>query len=324
MHRSVLVPLFALSACAGTPDPAVDPIAELGIEGPELECLQQECGDAADADALGACRDAACAHREDQWTLVPTRIQHEGETVFVQASLAYEAGGYGPIETTREREAFVGVTAVTSQGEEIDLAVTSIFPDTVEQPFFLSSEVGPDVRDVIFGVWDHKVAPCDSERMGCKEFGFLLDGSLATWPPTVYVDGTRQRIPPHTMDVHLVDGGAGAAFEARADEALASLRERLAVFGSAVGTVSMGPGDAPAQAGRLVHADDHDRLVARQVAGDLSGSVAFQEKHEPGARAAFVVVLPGTARDHAAAVEACGSKADDAYKACVTALGVPE
>jgi hypothetical protein len=317
-----------LSACAGAPVATVDPIDALGdLPDGERTCLRQACADAATAEQLQTCRAERCAERADAWKLQPTSIRHEGATVFVQARVEHAPGGFGDVVSEREVEAYVGCTVVTSTGAEIDLAVTTIFPDTLDAPVMLASEVGPDVRDVIFGVWDRKIEPCDSDRMGCQEYGFLLDGSLATWPPTVYVDGTRQRIPPPKVAVEIRDGGAGPDFPALRDKVLAALRDELALFGATVDSVQTRIADAHAPKVIVAHGDDHDRLLARKVAAalDASGKAADLTRFQDGLPAPFVVTLPGTAARFEATQGACGSAVGEAFDSCVADMvGRPE
>lgn len=323
--RAVLALPFLIACETPAPPASTVDVDELiaGIDGltsAEGTCLRQQCATVTDAAGFATCRTESCARRDDAWTLVPATIRHEGNTAFVQARLGYTAGGYGPVDAPRQDEAFVGCTLVTSTGEEIDLAVTTVFPTDLERPFTLSSEVGPDVRDVIFGVWDRKVEPCDSERMGCKVYGFLLDGSLATWPPTVYEDGTRQRIPPAEVSLVVLDGGVGSGFAERRQTVVDAVNQQLAVFGSKVGAVQWGL--AP-EADTLVvvsHADPHDALIGRQLAGALGGS-EDRVFAAPDAEASFAVTIGGTAPMHARLLEAgCADKRNAAYDACVSEL----
>lgn len=314
MARLWWVPVF-LYACGPSVAPFDLPAALMAlppdVSDAERSCLSQECVAADSAMALEQCRLERCVARPDRWTLVPTTIRHEGETVFVQARLGHEPGGFGPVAATRTTEAYVGVTVVTSTGTEIDLAVTTVFPDGLEVPFTLSADVGPDVRDVLFGVWDRKVQPCDSERMGCKQFGFLLDGSLATWPPGLYTDGVRQRIPSAPFQIMALDAGAGKAFPARRDAAVARVSELLAVFGVPIGQVQSRLA-ADAGPDLVVYRDDHDGMLARQ-AGE-----GAPIRHDVAAEAALVISFTGDG--FAAAKAACGSQVDAAYDACLAGL----
>ncbi|MFK7928459.1 MAG: hypothetical protein AB8H79_09720 [Myxococcota bacterium] len=291
-----------------------------GLTSAQGTCLRQACSDVHDADAFASCSAESCAERPDQWTVVPETIRHEGDTAFVQARLSYAAGGFGSVDAPRAEEVYVGCTLITSTGEEIDLAVTTAFPKNLERPFTLSSDVGPDVRDVIFGVWDRKIEPCTSERMGCKQFGFVLDGNLATWPPTAYEDGTRQRVMPSEVALLILDGGVGAAISQRRQAVVDALQTELGVFGSKVGSVRTTAAPEPSELLVVHHADAHDRLVARKLSSALGGGDdRVFERGEGGA--AFVVTLGGTPQTHAAITGAgCASLQDAAYDECVAEL----
>lgn len=320
-----LLPVAALlaGACTGAPPPPdLDSLlAGLDTDLPDAErtCLQQQCADVTSADALATCREERCPAREDQWAVVPETIRHDDEMVFVQARLSYAPGGYGPVDAPREREAYVGCTLITSDNQEIDLAVTTVFPSDLERPFSLTSEVGTDVQDVIFGVWDHKITPCDSERMGCREYGFLLGGSLASWPADFYTNGTRQRIPPDTVSLTVLDGGVGDELGARKAAVVSTLDEQLALFGSKVGEARVQRGQAAYPELTVAHRHAHDKYVARDLllqVDQITGDKKIHIEHRPELSADFVVQLPGSAEAFEATAS-CADKTDDAYLACL-------
>lgn len=308
-----------MSACTGAAPPPADLASLLDTDVPVAArtCLEQACAEVTTAQELATCREASCAAREDSWTVVPTRIRYDGEMAFVQARLSYQAGGYGGVDVPRSSEAYVGCTLITTDGREIDLAVTTLFPGDLERPFTLNTEVGADVRDIIFGVWDRKVEPCDSDRMGCQQYGFLLDGNLATWPPNVYSEGVRQRIPPTSVSAQFVDAGLGSAFPAARDKALATLRAELEVFGASLESVESSPAGS-FQASTVLIRDDHDVLIGRRVAATLSADAAVQP--DPGLPADLVVVLSGDAATHEKALAACADARDQDYDRCVAGL----
>lgn len=310
----IAAPLVLLAACTGGPPSVSELVDRLGpLHTSEQSCLLAACDGVETDQELAACRQERCAYESEQWSLRPTAIRHSEDTFFVQAALGFEPGRYGFVQAQRPREAYVGVTVVTSTGAEIDLAVTTVFADQLGQPFTLSTDVGPDVRDVIFGVWDRKIAPCDSERSGCKEFGFLLDGPLATWPPTVYDDGTRQRIPPATVDVTVLDAGAGPNLVARRDKLLESLRAELAVFGAEIGTITTRRHERASPGTQILIADDHDLLIARSMGAALDPKPAAVP--EPSAETPFVIKLGGRNFDASAP---CAALADADYEACLS------
>ena len=164
------------------------------------------------------------------WSVNPRSIRYDAasETVFVQASVEVELNGEAP----REKEAFVGVTLAAEDGEEFDLAIQTIFPAQLDQTFMFSAGVEKPIQDVLIGLWDHKVQPCDSERPGCKTYGFLLDGSMASWPPTLYTDYKRQRILPSEFSFQWV-GPEGSGLASQVDVGT-FLKEKLGVFGSSL------------------------------------------------------------------------------------------
>lgn len=312
-----------LSACTGAPQAPADPLSALGdLADAERTCLEQACADAITPEALKTCREQKCPHKADTWRLLPKSIRHEGQTIFVRARVEHDPGGYGDVIEVRDTDAYVGCTVVTSTGDEIDLAVTTIFPNMLDAPFTLASEVGPDVRDVIFGVWDRKIEPCDSDRMGCQEYGFLLDGSLATWPPTVYTDGTRQRIPPPVVDVEVRDGGAGVGFIAERDQVVAALSTELALFGAKVGRVRSGLASAHAARTQVAHSDEHDRLLARRVASKLveTPDVSDRVLSHDGLPADFLITVGGDAATWEATRAACVDSVDGEFDRCLKAL----
>lgn len=308
--------LCILAGCVAAPPSLEQLVEELqpGHEA-ERECLLSACRQAEDPQALAACRIERCAYEPESWVLKPTAIRHEGETFFVEASLAYSAGKYGSIPAPRPREAYVGVTVVPSQGDEIDLAVTTVFADKLDEPFTLSTDIVSDVRDVIFGVWDRKIEPCESERSGCREFGFLLDGPLATWPPTIYVDGTRQRLPPSELSVLVLDAGAGPDLPERREVVLKALTDKLRIFGSVVGQVETRRASKAIPGSQIAVADDHDLLLAKRAAAGLDHEMAALVDSE--ASTAVVIKLGGNAFEQ---VESCGELVNDEYDTCVTEL----
>ena len=251
-------------ACSG-----VDPIDALGELHPvERLCLESNC---LDADDIDLCRAESCALSEEIWSLSAERIGYKEETLFVEASVKYTPAAYGDKPERRASPVFVGVTAVTKSGKEIDLAVQTRFEDDIEAPFFLTAEVGSEVQDIIMGLWDHKVEPCDSERMGCKEFGFLLDGSLATWPAKVYVDGRRQRIPPAPVQLKVLSNSPAPEIT---EKAQATLKQALMVFESEI-SVELGErADGPA---KVTYGHTGDAIVADQLAAALGLTAELRE-----------------------------------------------
>ena len=204
---SVVLAVFAIG-CGSTP-----------VEVPETPTSQQEVA-------------------TPDWSIEPVAIRFDSSTstVFVQVAIDVQLNGAPP----REKEAYLGVTLAAEDGEEFDLAIQSVFPSQLDQPLLFSAGVEKPIQDVLVGLWDHKVQPCDSERPGCKEYGFLLDGSLASWPPNLYVDYKRQRILPAEVSLQWI-GTAGE--QATLQQAVGGfLKTQLEVFGA---TLQIATADQP-------------------------------------------------------------------------------
>ena len=222
------------------------------------------------------------------WRVVPSAIRYDdaSKMVFVEAGIDAELNGANP----REKEAYVGVTLAAQDGEEYDLAIQTIFPAQLDQKLMFSAEVEKPIVDVLIGLWDHKVEPCDSERPGCKTYGFLLDGSLASWPPNLYTDYKRQRIVPNEVTVQwagTVDATTKASFDT-------FLKDQLAVFGS---TAKPGAASAYNKDGvaAVYYRVDKDEVLAGQLAAQLNGSQStwtFIPKQSVYLGSNFVVYVP--------------------------------
>jgi len=125
------------------------------------------------------------------WKLSPVRLDYDGQ--YLSVDLEVHRMG------ERDRPAYVGATVIRADGTEDDLAIQTLFPGDTPQVFSMVTQVGPEVDRVVFGLWDHKVEPCADHRTGCAQFGFVLDGPLASWPDGLYTEGSRQRMLPKTL-----------------------------------------------------------------------------------------------------------------------------
>ncbi len=291
--------LALLLACA-TPAPAPAAYAPdlSAYAGAEASCLQARCADAADADAFGACRADRCGHTAAVWTVNPTLLRYDAGTVTMSVAVGVTPGLYGDVPEPTPGETWLGATVLTTKGEEIDMAVHTVFPDRLGEPFTFSSEVGPDVDVVIVGLWGKKIEPCDSTRSGCQMFGFVLDQSLAAFPAETYVatPPRRQRFLPGVMSLQVVTPPAlppaemGAISDAVKAFAAAE-GERFGTKLDPVYTVHARPesaeGGAPAAPADsvVVHKHVHDGPFASRLAAALdplaSGDVSV--RHEPDA-----------------------------------------
>lgn len=284
--------LLALLGCPQAPDPFE------GVTEPlERECLDEHCAEAADPES---CRAQSCPRHETAWSLTPSTIGYDGHVIFLDAAVSYEAPGWGDVREPRTSPVFAGVTLVKADGEELDLAVQTRFEDSLEDNFFMSAEVGPDIEYVIMGLWDHKVQPCESERPGCKEFGFLLDGNLAVWPPDVYETGRTRRIAPPVVPLSVqLYGGDPGQLERLGVVSSEALAGQLTLFKSAVSRETTRMADQLQSEAPLVVRYGHpgDAFAAGAVADRLAqdmglDKVELQDRGDGEARIEVILVGP--------------------------------
>ena len=139
----------------------------------------------------------------------------------------------------------------------------------------------PGQRTVPLACYVVALCTCRVDRSGCRDFGFVLDDSLATWPPHFYRDWLRQRIPTGALTLS-VTGPAD-----RATAAEQAMADYLRVFGSEVKRVDEAP--SAAEGAVVRHRHPSDALMARAVAAALGEAVEVA----PGATKADIeVVLP--------------------------------
>ncbi len=289
------LPLLALLACE-SPPPAYTPDLSAWT-GAEAECLQAACAASASEELFAACRADQCAAREESWVVNPSLLRYDEGVVTMSVQVEHTPGGHGKIDTPRVGDTWLGATVLTSKGEEIDMAVQTVFPDRLDEAFTFSAEVGPDVADVIVGLWGKKIEPCDSTRSGCRIFGFVLDDSLAAWPPATYVEAPprRQRFLPGAMTVQLSAAAMAPERQAALTDAMATVwASETQRFGTNFAVSE--PAVLPATEGvttAVVHKHDHDGPLASRVAATLGADVPV--RHDPAAVADLVVALGATA-----------------------------
>ncbi len=206
----------------------------------------------------------------DGWSVEPTNIRwnDDGGALSVEVALS------GTARTRRTEPAWVGVTVVTESGAEHDLVVHTVFPSPEPETMLFATELSETPRYVLIGAWGQKIEPCDVDRPGCREFGFVLDESLASFPDGLYTDGIRQRLLPDSYRIG-VRGDRDAVEEAASPFA--------DVFGSTV-EVKRARGPRP-DVGVWVRSKD-DLAFAREVADSLG----LEAGHEPSLRDPMVVV----------------------------------
>ncbi len=302
--------LLLLTACAGAPShpPTAAPPGVLTAAEALAACIESSCDNAED---LEACEAEHCADRPAAWGLVPHEVTYDGQNLTVSAAIEYAPARRAGVRVEREQEAYVGITAIRASGEEIDLAIQTLFPGRFEDQVLFLAEIGPDVRDIIFGLWDHKVEPCDSSRPGCRDFGFLLDGSLASWPPQVYQDGRRQRLLPPSITVKTLWAGMPPAeVQPKLDAIVRTLKSFSAPFHTEIGLLPLVLANKDAESS-VVHRDGHDGPLASEVSRSLGGSIASDAE----ATADLVLTLGGEADE---ALWTCARACTSELAACLT------
>jgi len=324
-----LAPLFFL-ACSTTPETAPEGIPEPPdtsawadqLPSPEArQCFDAACSEV-DMSDVQACFEAQCPERAEAIALVPQKVRWDAEEqlFFLEAHVDYTPAGWGSVDITRQEPLFVGVTLITPDGEELDLAIATRFPGAFDEPFFISSEVDKPVQDLIVGVWDRKIEPCDSERPGCKEFGFLLDGPLASWPPEFYGRFEAQRMPPAQITVSALSAGARTDALAQATAtAIEALTPVLAPFGTEVVAGPPGLVLGPAEASLVSCQHPHDKPAARIIAQALGGEDAGWTccEHTPSQTTDSIqLIVAGEPQHQACLREHCADASDLA--ACET------
>jgi hypothetical protein len=197
-----------------------------------------------------------------------------------RSSIAVEAKLVGAALATRAEPIYVGVTVVTTEGKEVDLLVSTLFPGSLEQPLLFSTELPNTPRHVLIGAWNTKVEPCAVDRPGCKEFGFVLDDSLASFPARLYTEGMRQRFLPSTYAIGVVGD-------------VSAVRQAAGRFASVFGaSVELSPATSDRSTGVWV-AEADDLGFAYAVAEALGGAGApIPYGRVEGQSPPMVVVLP--------------------------------
>lgn len=317
-----LFPLLFV-ACSTTPEavledmpdqPEVSAFADQLVSPQARQCFEAACPEAG-IEGAQACFEARCPERQQTVALVPQKVRFDQaeQLFFLEAHVDYQPAGWGSVDAPREEPLFVGVTLITPEGEELDLAIATRFPGAFDEPFFISSEVGKPIQDLIVGVWDRKIEPCDSERPGCKEFGFLLDGPLASWPPLFYSNLERQRLPPAQLTLAPRSAGATTAeLGAAVERATTLLQAQLAPFGTELLVAPMALAGA-AGGSQVRSASPHDLPLAAILAEGLAGEGDAWERGEQVLDAPtelLVLELGGDPAQFSCLTEHCATAAD--------------
>lgn len=243
---------LALLACTGAPTPVV-----------ESEPIPAEAPPQAGSTEL---------------LVEPASIAWDGE----RGAIAVEVRLGGQGLPARNEPVYVGVTVITEADEEVDLLVHTLFPGALDQALQFSAEIPKPPKHVLIGAWNTKVEPCAVDRPGCKEFGFVLDGSLASFPARLYTEGMRQRFLPKDYRVLVMGDPARVSQPAG---------RFASIFGASVAAEAI-QSDPSAEAGVWVEAPD-DLGFAYEVARALGGADGIlQYGARPSLGAPMLVVLP--------------------------------
>jgi len=208
--------------------------------------------------------------------VVPQSIRYDAaeKMVFVEAQLTGEG------LATRKTPIYVGVTVVTPEGREIDLMVQTLFPGSFDAPVLFTAGVSEVVQDVLIGAWSQRVEPCEVDRYGCREFGFVLDGSLGSWPQGLYSGAPRVRVLPPIYKVDVV----GPAAETAKSAMQAAIAPSLKLFGSTLQVEVNADDGATPQEVVVRYAHPHDETLAKRIAAAVGQAV--------GAPSATAALLP--------------------------------
>lgn len=293
--RVVFAGCLGLIAACGTPvavEPPAAPVPSEPAESAELiACRDAHC---ADSGENTECMAASCAQTPGQILAGVKTIRFEDNTLFVELTPQVTPARVGDVAIERTSPIYVGVTAVTTEGQEVDLLVQELVPGTAQGSVVFTAELDETVAHVLVGLWDTKIAPCDVDRSGCKEFGFVLDGSLATYPPGVYETGHRQRLLHEPLGLRI---SAARSLDARRVRALRQAIEQAAEPVVAVYGVALNAEVSPAvdRAGIEVrHRHPQDIYLAERIAERLraeTGVVPTLRYVPEGARQDLEVTL---------------------------------
>jgi len=308
--------VLSLLACDGgePPPPALDLSTVPAVQ---HDCAAAQC--AASADLL-ACLEQSCAVEPASWVVDPQSVRYNRADgiLHVEVAVQHTPMKVGEASTPYAEESYLGVTVLDRAGQDIDLAVQTVFPAQIGEPFTFSAEVGGEVQDIIFGLWGEKIEPCDVDRSGCRNFGFVLDKSLAAWPPLTYIEPQprRQRILEAAPSLMIQGSGAPAdTLAAAAPRAQAALSAELERFGleAPAPTVTLGESALPLGL-QVLHRDPHDGPLASAVADALGASAVAADARLP---ADIVVQIGGDSAAFDCHQQSCAALTDTALQECM-------
>ncbi len=266
-------------------------------------------GDAAasgSAAPTSSAAEPAAAQAPSGWAIAPSLVRWDP----AQHVVTIEAAAVPPPEDDGLPR-WVGVTLLTASGEPVDLAVHTLLPGARTAPILFTAQVDAPAESVVMGLWGRQIQPCGVDRPGCRDFGFVLDDPLASWPPGFYTHFVPQRMASGRLGllVRLAGGDPAAA-----DAAAAALSAAVAPLDVAL---QRGAALAEAAAATAVsHKHPADAHLARVLSAALGADVPV--RHAPDAADDLVVTLGGEAAAWTCARAACADLAGDALLACAS------
>lgn len=286
-----ILALVALTAC-GTPpaETPSEPIAATPAAPPTPAevCAAEHCATAADAEACAA---EHCAHTPLRARAGVKKIRFEEHTLFVGVTPEITPARIGDTVIEHTEPVYVGVTAVTPSGREIDLLVQEVIPGSEQGQVVFTAELDDRIDHVLVGLWGEKIAPCEVARSGCEEFGFVLDESLATYPPDVYVTGQRQRLLTEPLSIAVL------APQIPAQDAQDAISEAASAIVAVYGVPAElhAAADASATSTEVRYRHPRDAFVAERVRKAVSAHLGREPllRYTPDAPGDDLVVVLG-------------------------------
>ena len=101
-------------------------------------------------------------------------------------TVGYDSVGIGlcavslAVASSSNETVYVGMTARKPDGTEYDFPAQDIRPSVDGTQVNFRAIIGLGYTEYVISVWSRKIMPCNSDRPGCKKYGYVLDGQLAS------------------------------------------------------------------------------------------------------------------------------------------------
>jgi len=118
--------------------------------------------------------------------LLSSSLAMAQSTRISSVTVGYDSVGIGvcavslAVASSSAETVYVGMTARKADGAEYDFPAQDVRPSVDGTQVNFSAIIGLGYSEYVISVWSRKVAPCNSSRPGCKKYGYLLDGQLAS------------------------------------------------------------------------------------------------------------------------------------------------